>query len=429
MSPGSALIVPADSFCTVIKHPMDLGTMTKKLKAMQYKSKQEFTHDLNLIWNNCTRYNASPEHQLRKSAIYLAHKTGQLVPLIPEIVIRDRAEVEAEERRLQNGDADLDGAEESDDEPIISSRGRIAPGKTAKKGASARKAPAGATESPPAAEVKLPVASSSVNGLGANLKNDALRADSESLFEGSHLSTPPPGSSTPAGANGVLLPGAPGSQPDAMDVDGIDSSLHASGLAARGRSEDIEHEDLEYKTWKQVTKKDRAHVTAERQRLFRNTELNVDEPALLRSKWGMRRWLRKQKEALTDGAVGNALIATEMVEGEAAGFSRETLAEGMEGEEERILPDYYDPLSAIPDLEPRLGWLEDSEGHVQDTSTEFLRILPPGLFTAARSSLTKRFDDNMGQMQATRKICNKIGIVKQMQVQSQVRVLPDFDRR
>jgi hypothetical protein len=51
----------------------------------------------------------------------------------PDIVIRDRAEVEAEERRLQL--ADNDGAEESDDEPIMSSRGRKAPGKkTSKKG-------------------------------------------------------------------------------------------------------------------------------------------------------------------------------------------------------------------------------------------------------------------------------------------------------
>jgi hypothetical protein len=44
-------------------------------------------------------------------------ETEKLVPLIPDIVIRDRAEVEAEERRLHL--AELDGAEESDDVVIF----------------------------------------------------------------------------------------------------------------------------------------------------------------------------------------------------------------------------------------------------------------------------------------------------------------------
>lgn len=101
----------------VIKHPMDLGTMTKKLKSISYKSKQEFVNDLNLIWSNCLKYNAEPSHYLRKHALAMRKETDKLVPLIPDIVIRDRAEVEAEERRMQNGGVDLDieGAEESDD--------------------------------------------------------------------------------------------------------------------------------------------------------------------------------------------------------------------------------------------------------------------------------------------------------------------------
>ncbi len=49
----------------------------------------------------------------------------KLIPLIPDLVIRPRAEVEAEERRKQNGGED-DGGDDSDDEPIMSSRGRTA---------------------------------------------------------------------------------------------------------------------------------------------------------------------------------------------------------------------------------------------------------------------------------------------------------------
>lgn len=109
---------------SIIKHPMDLGTMTKKLKQLAYKSKQEFVDDLNLIWGNCLTYNADPRHPLWRNALSMRKETDKLVPLIPDIVIRDRAEVEAEERRLQHGGG-IDGAEESDDEPIMSSKGRI----------------------------------------------------------------------------------------------------------------------------------------------------------------------------------------------------------------------------------------------------------------------------------------------------------------
>lgn len=44
----------------VIKHPMDLGTMLKHVKARKYKSKHEFSVDLNLIWKNCFKYNSGP---------------------------------------------------------------------------------------------------------------------------------------------------------------------------------------------------------------------------------------------------------------------------------------------------------------------------------------------------------------------------------
>lgn len=390
--------------------------MTKKLKNVQYKSKQEFVTDLNLIWDNCLKYNANPDHFLRRHALFMRKETEKLVPLIPAIVIRDRAVVEAEERRLHHGEAEADGLDESDDEPIISSRGRKAPGKKAKKGSSARKAPAGITEGSPAPDARAPM-HGLANGLGSNLKRESLRADSESLIDGNF--TPPPGSLTPAGVNGILPHGA-FNYHDPMDVDGFDTSLNGISLSTGRFSEEAELDDAEYKAWKQVTKKDRALVTAERHRLFVGNRINPDEPALLRTRSGMRRWLRKQKEAIPGGSLGNRSATTEGTMIIGAEPCAETLAEGLEGDEERVLPDYYDPLSAVPDIAPRLRWVEDSQGQVQDPSEEFLRILPPGSFTSRESSLTKRIEDNMRQMQATRKICSKIGIVKQMQLQSQV---------
>ncbi|EED19933.1 transcriptional activator spt7 [Talaromyces stipitatus ATCC 10500] len=389
----------APDYHTVIKHPMDLGTMTKKLKTLQYKSKQEFVDDLNLIWANCLKYNASPEHFLRKHALFMRKETEKLVPLIPDIVIRDRAEVEAEERRLQL--AEMDGAEESDDEPIMSSRGRKAPGKkTSQKGAAApsRQTPSG-SEAPS-------------GPLGSQPKN-SVGPDADGLAEGSQngLSTPPPGTLTPLGANGIGA-AASGSQLDAMEMDSfVAPALTMAGTSAIG----FDYDDPEYQIWKQVTKKDRALIAAERHRLFKGDKLNAEERALLRTKTGMRRWLKNQKQAgpESDKAVESQSNALQPE-------TSETLAEGIEEEDDRVIPDYYDVMSGIPDIPPHLVWREDAEGNVVDNMEEFLHILPKGSFTQPDSKLSRRMDANMRQMQETRKICSKVSIVKQMQLQSQV---------
>ncbi|KAJ5674102.1 hypothetical protein N7462_009541 [Penicillium macrosclerotiorum] len=389
----------APDYHTIIKHPMDLGTMTKKLKSLSYRSKQDFVDDLNLIWSNCLKYNTNPEHFLRKHALYMRKETEKLVPLIPEIVIRDRAEVEAEERRMQL--AELDGAEESDDEPIMSSRGRKAPGKSSKKGtAPSRNTPSG-SEGPSGAPASQPPA--------------PVRADSDTAMESGQngFSTPPPGSHTPSDPAGVGVGAAASQQCDSMEIDApIISTASLSALSVPG----MELEDPEYKVWKQVTKKDRALIAAERHRLLKSDKLNPDEPALLRTKAGMRRWLRHEKQAAIEAdKIQDAGAQT--MEPAAPG---ETLAEGIEVEEDKMVPYYYDVMSGVPDLPERLAWKEDAEGNVVDASEEYLRILPKDSFTQPDSKLTRKFNDNMRQMQDTRKICSKIGIVKQMQLQSQM---------
>lgn len=373
--------------------------MTKKLKGLQYKSKQDFVEDLTLVWSNCLRYNANPEHFLRKHALYMKKETEKLVPLIPDIVIRDRAEVEAEERKLQL--AELDGGEESDDEPIMSSRGRKAPGKKSKKGGgSGRKAPGSASEATPAAEAR---------------PQDGPRSSQDATGESSQngTTTPPPGTLTPATSNSQG--GAAGSQDELLETDVLvppPAVSHSTALSGLG----TEFEDPEFKIWKQVTKRDRARVAAERHKLFKGDKLNADEPALLRTKAGMRRWLKNQKEAI--GASDQH--ATAGYQGKESEPSGETLAEGIEEEEHRILPDYYDAMSGIPDLPEQLHWIEDSQGNVVNVSEEFLRVLPKGSFTAPQSKFVSKMDANLRKMQETRKVCSKISIVRQMQQQSQV---------
>ena len=144
-------------------------------------------------------------------------------------------------------------------------------------------------------------------------------------------------SNTPGG-----MPGT-GSQADLMDIDGPSMNGMALGQALGAAAEDLQ-EDEEYRVWKQVTKKDRALAAKERHKLFKGDRLNPDEPALLRTKAGMRRWIRQHKNVAEGGDASDS----KATDGKELAKGSETLAEGMEGgDDERFLPDYYDPLSEI----------------------------------------------------------------------------------
>jgi transcriptional activator SPT7 len=399
----------APDYYNVIKTPMDIGTMIKKLKQFAYKSKAEFVEDLYLIWNNCLKYNISPELAIRRKALHMRKETDKLVPLIPEIIVRDRAEVEAEERRARAGEED---ESDEDDAPIMASRGRKAPKKGGKSGPSAA-----ARKAPPSVEVddqsmSQPDAKPLLHGAASNLRNEYLRADSEAHDASSagFNTPPPPGRGTP-GLNGIHASGAHGSQADVMEIDGFGGS----GLSLH--HEDADEDDADFKTWKQVTMKDRAAAAAERNRLFRGESLNPEETAILRSKVGMRRWMRQQKMSAdkvsqdTGGGAGEDDFG-----GSATG---ETLAEGIEKDEDSTLPDYYNPLSSIPDMKTKWDWTTDSEGHVVPQTEAYMRMFPRQTFKTPHGALADRMEGNIRQMQDTRKVCAKIGIVKQMQIQAQ----------
>lgn len=54
--------VPVDTkvytnYLQIIQTPMDLSKIKKNLKQQKYKTKKEFIEDLNLIWNNCKKFN------------------------------------------------------------------------------------------------------------------------------------------------------------------------------------------------------------------------------------------------------------------------------------------------------------------------------------------------------------------------------------
>ena len=66
---------------------MDLGTMSKKLKAQEYTSKQQFGDDLNLIYTNCFTYNTAEDSIYRQHVQMLRDKWTYLMKTVPDIIL------------------------------------------------------------------------------------------------------------------------------------------------------------------------------------------------------------------------------------------------------------------------------------------------------------------------------------------------------
>ncbi|KAJ3409100.1 Transcriptional activator spt7 [Chytridiales sp. JEL 0842] len=102
----------------IIKKPMDLGTMTKKLQALQYNSKEEFAEDLYQIWANCLIYNTAPDSIYRKKAYAMKKRTTELLKKVPDIKI----EIKPHEESDSDGD-DNDAPPEEEEKPeLVGSR-------------------------------------------------------------------------------------------------------------------------------------------------------------------------------------------------------------------------------------------------------------------------------------------------------------------
>lgn len=78
----------APGYYDVIKNPMDLGTMTKKLHL--YRDLDQFQEDIDLIVSNCLLYNASAEYysecamELKLEADILLRRFQKVFPRVPE---------------------------------------------------------------------------------------------------------------------------------------------------------------------------------------------------------------------------------------------------------------------------------------------------------------------------------------------------------
>lgn len=101
------------------------------------------------------------------------------------------------------------------------------------------------------------------------------------------------------------------------------------------------------------------------------------------------------------------------------GSGHQDILHDEDNEEELIVPDYYQPASSVPELPWKTIWAS-TDGEVEMPDDD-LRIAPRGMFVQPESKLANFMDANLRKMQETRKLCSKISVVKQMQVQTQVR--------
>lgn len=99
----------APNYYDIIKQPMDLNTVLRKLRNIRYQSKQEFVDDLNLIWKNCLTYNTDTKLLIRRDCSMMQKKAASLISSIPEITIRDRKDVEFELYEEEEDEGKLNG--------------------------------------------------------------------------------------------------------------------------------------------------------------------------------------------------------------------------------------------------------------------------------------------------------------------------------
>ncbi|KAF7724387.1 Transcriptional activator spt7 [Apophysomyces ossiformis] len=261
----------APDYFDVIKRPMDLGTVTKKMKQLQYKSKKEFADDLYLIYQNCLVYNSEPTNPFRKHAIAMRKKTDRLLARVPDITIKDRSEVEADE----------EGDDASDDDDTDAPRlNRKAPGTH-----------------------KHPVKSERMGSPAVNADHNLSQPSRErSVTRGSSVA---PSSSTDTVGNQVTVNDNEGarfaSERDmsrtaysGKHVNSSDSNGQAANIDLEQEEKDISAEidadlgEFQDQVWREITKKTRAKMgtTLEKQVQFPFGE----RQALLRNSLDMERF-------------------------------------------------------------------------------------------------------------------------------------------
>ncbi|ORY84451.1 hypothetical protein BCR37DRAFT_386601 [Protomyces lactucae-debilis] len=347
-------------YYNIIKQPMDLGTLMKNLKNLQYKSKKEFQDDVFLIWQNCLTYNADPNHPLRKHAYAMRRKSEQLLGMVPNITVRDRVDVEAEELGL--GD---DGDAESEDDKL-----QPPPANKSTRGTFGSKSAKAKTVQKP-------------NGhIVAEADKEERDSETAELTEKADQVLPTEGDKTvPNGYN-------PGDDQE-------DNTAHmADDASDAGEADEI---DIPSQIWRTRTKKLRAGYSAARHRRFRQDMLRAEDAICSPTPQGL---LHVPTEQLASGSFTRDLRP-------ASGNSNISLRSeaGRENREEELHLAEYELCNLPPiDIDP--------EYHADERP---LQVVDTSAFEPPSDGLYDRLKSSTMEMKAIRSLCTKLSSLKLMQ--------------
>ncbi|KAL0092816.1 hypothetical protein J3Q64DRAFT_1231691 [Phycomyces blakesleeanus] len=429
----------APDYFEVIKRPMDLGTITKKLKSLNYKSKKEFSEDLHLIYENCLIYNTNPASEYRKHAIAMRRKTDKLLSRVPDISIKERPEAEI--------DDEID--EPSEEEDTESHRAfRKAPGSQKHPTASKQRGSTSANHDNLAArgsrERSLTCGSNSAShgvGDGVNMgpgKDENNRGHSVSENGVSHKNY---GGKQLKNQNGVVVE---------IDLEQEEKNV--------GAEIDGDVGELQDQVWRDMTKKTRAKMTSDIEKQYQFSF--GDREAILRSPLDMERFAMLEHvhstpqvtqrlvrctadtfSQWTERRGGNASLYDEFdinlsdEENLDAFFSRKIAKPKTEQDDDTrtdlFLPEYI-ISSGIPEIagvpeefiedEPKRGKQSSRMSRFDDTGFEATSSRPKGYTDVSldvypctsfpKHGLNKLIDRNLHEMQHIRTVYNKCNAVR-----------------
>jgi len=94
-------------YLTIITEPMDLGTVGSKLKNGKYKDYKEFMLDVELVWNNCFRYNGESSDVGHMCKEVKKHYETLISKLIEETANRKTGTKKSKSSKFVFGDTQL----------------------------------------------------------------------------------------------------------------------------------------------------------------------------------------------------------------------------------------------------------------------------------------------------------------------------------
>lgn len=358
----------APNYGLIIKVPMDLNTVLKKLKTLAYNSKKEFVDDLNLIWSNCLAYNADPKHFLRAHALAMQKLTLRLAPTIPNIVIRNRTDLE------------------KDEEIDTEAQGTPAPagGKKSSKKGRTRK------------------------------REDVIKAeDSESIAEfdqPSETTSPQPQLETEMEVVEEIIPNEELNEDEEEEMEDAEEAQN---------DEEEEERDPDLQAWKSLTSKSRARYCAARASLFDDDKrLNMQAAAIIRDPTKMKNFntFLSNNEVVSLGEKYLDNDEPYLLEYDVAGGVPGLEYAGVGDDEQDKIEN--ETIEAMIRVERDKNYLNGDASTAGDDS---LKLPSSRSFVLPKDKgLNKLYRDNITEIQEIRRICFKINLIRQIQTQQYV---------